>query len=45
MKACVHGYPRHYHKEAHLNTGAVSVGNTLPDTIFVSLRCFRPRVH
>jgi hypothetical protein len=23
MKARVHGYPRHYHRKAHLNIGAV----------------------
>ena len=23
MKARVHGYPQHYHREAHLNIGAV----------------------
>ena len=28
MKACVHGYPRHYRREAHLNIGAVR-SNTL----------------
>ena len=29
MKARVRGYPRHYHREAHLNIGAVC-GDVLP---------------
>ena len=29
MKARVYGYPRHYHREAHLNIGAVC-GDVLP---------------
>jgi hypothetical protein len=41
MKARVHGYPRHYPREAHLHIGLVREYHT---TIFVSLRCFRPGV-
>ena len=44
MEARVHGYPRHYHREARLHIGAVRSVTTLPSP-FVSLRCFRPGVH
>ena len=42
MKAHVHGYPRHYHREVHLHIGAVRSNTHTPS---VSLRCFRPWVH